>query len=210
MPKWSDWLSSERITRFWRWGVPLIAAIVVLDQLTKMWALQVFGEQAMACLADDALPCGDIRLSSVFSLTMKWNSGISFGLFGFLQPLGLSWMLFAAIGLIAVGFTLWLFRAERPLTALALAMVVGGAVGNLIDRGRFGAVVDFLNFGGPWFGWRIGDWSVGFPWIFNVADASITVGAAILLLDQVLVSRNRADYGKQEPEPPARAKGGVE
>jgi signal peptidase II len=141
---------------------------------------------------------------------MKWNSGISFGLFGFLQPLGLSWMLFAAIGLIAVGFTLWLFRAERPLTALALAMVVGGAVGNLIDRGRFGAVVDFLNFGGPWFGWRIGDWSIGFPWIFNVADASITVGAAILLLDQVLVSRNRASYDKQEPEPPAPAKGGVE
>ena len=152
MSAWKDWLSRENITRYWQWGVPLILAIVVLDQVTKAWALGVFEEQAMACLRDATLPCGHKELSSVFSLTMKWNSGISFGLFGFLQPLGLAWLLFAAIGLIAVGFTLWLFRAERPLTAVALAMVVGGAVGNLIDRGRFGAVVDFLNFGGPWFG----------------------------------------------------------
>jgi signal peptidase II len=205
-----DWLSSETITRFWRWGVPLIIAIVAADQLSKAWALDTFGQQALDCLHDDALPCGHIKLSSVLSLTMRWNSGISFGLFGFLQSLGLGWLLFAAIGLIAVGFTLWLFRAERPLTAVALAMVVGGAVGNLIDRGRFGAVVDFLNFRGPWFDWRIGSWDVGFPWIFNVADASITLGAAILLLDQVLVSRKRSSYSKKDPEPPAPAKGGLE
>jgi signal peptidase II len=210
MAVWTDWLSRDTITRFWRWGVPLIIGIVALDQLGKAWALNTFGQEAMACLRDEALPCGHIELSSIFSLTMKWNSGISFGLFGFLQSIGLGWLLFVAIGLIAVGFTLWLFRAERSLTAVALAMVVGGAVGNLIDRGRFGAVVDFLNFGGPWFGWKIGDWNVGFPWIFNVADASISVGAAILLLDQVLVSRKRARYSKADPEPPAPAKGGLE
>jgi signal peptidase II len=82
------------------------------------------------------------------------------------------------IGVIAIGFTIWLFRAERWMTALALSMVVGGAVGNLIDRARFGAVVDFLNFSGLYF-----------PWIFNVADACISVGAAALLLDQLLAGR---------------------
>jgi signal peptidase II len=69
-------------------------------------------------------------------------------------------------------------------------MVVGGAVGNLIDRARFGAVVDFLDFSGPWF--VAGGLKVGFPWIFNVADACISVGAAILLLDQVLAGRKQA------------------
>jgi signal peptidase II len=210
MSTWRDWLSRDNITRFWRWGVPLIIAIVAFDQITKAWALETFGEQAMACLRNDRLPCGHIEMSSVFSIAMKWNTGISFGLFDWLQAIGLGWLLFVSIAAIAVGFTLWLFRAERALTAVALAMVVGGAVGNLIDRGRFGAVVDFLNFGGPWFGWKIGDWNVGFPWIFNVADASITTGAALLLLDVVLVSRKRARYGKADPEPPAPAEGGLE
>ena len=120
---------------------------------------------------------------------MTWNPGVSFG---FLQAVGLGrWLLFVVIGAIAVGFTLWMFRAERPLTAAALAMVVGGAVGNLIDRARFGAVVDFIDFSGPWFGLNVAGWDVGFPWIFNIADASITLGAAALLLDQLLVSRKR-------------------
>ena len=59
-----------------------------------------------------------------------------------------------------------------------LSLVIGGAVGNLVDRARFGAVVDFLDFSGLYF-----------PWIFNVADAAISVGAAFLLLDQLLASR---------------------
>ena len=67
-----------------------------------------------------------------------------------MQAEGLArWGLFVVIRAIAVGFTIWLLRAERWLTALALRMVVGGAVGNLIDRARFGAVVDFIDFQGP-------------------------------------------------------------
>ena len=65
-------------------------------------------------------------------------------------------------------------------------------MGNLIDRARFGAVVDFIDFSGPWFGMVIGGWKVGFPWIFNVADACISLGAAALLLDQLLAGRKRA------------------
>jgi signal peptidase II len=110
-----------------------------------------------------------------------------------MQAEGLArWGLFIVISGIAVGFTLWLLRAERALTALALAMVIGGAVGNLIDRAVFGAVVDFIDFQGPWFGWNIAGWPVGFPWIFNVADAAISIGAVVLLLDQLLAGRNGA------------------
>lgn len=204
-----DWLSRDSITRFWMWGVPLIAAILVLDQVTKAWVLATPELSALTCLERGG-PCGAIELSSLLDIRMMWNPGVSFGLFGFLQSLGLGWLLFVGIGLIAVGFTLWLFRAERSLTAVALAMVVGGAVGNLIDRARFGAVVDFIDFSGPWFNITLGGWPLGFPWIFNVADASISLGAAILLLDQVLVSRKRASYSKQDSEPPASAKGGLE
>jgi signal peptidase II len=172
-----DLISREKMTREWRWGVPLIIAIVILDQITKAWVLGTSAFNAMDCLANTSL-CGRIELSPVFDLTMTWNKGVSFGAF---QADGLArWGLFAVIGAIAVGFSVWLFRAERWLTALALAMVVGGAVGNLIDRARFGAVVDFLDFSGLYF-----------PWIFNVADASISVGAAVLLLDQVLAGRKQ-------------------
>lgn len=171
-----EWLSREKMTREWRWGVPLIFAIVVLDQLSKAWVLGSAQLDALNCLPNNA--CGKIELSPIFDLTMTWNRGVSFGA---LQSDGLArWGLFIMIGAIAVGFSLWLLRAERRMTALALSMVVGGAVGNLIDRARFGAVVDFLDFSGLFF-----------PWIFNVADASISVGAAALLLDQLLAGRKR-------------------
>jgi signal peptidase II len=183
-----EWLSREKMTREWRWGVPLILAIVALDQLTKAWILGTSAFGALDCLQGPSV-CGKIELSPIFDLTMIWNRGVSFGAF---QAEGLArWGLFIMIGAIAAGFTIWLLRAERWMAALALAMVVGGAVGNLIDRARFGAVVDFIDFSGPWFGWVIAGWKVGFPWIFNVADASISVGAAALLLDQLLAGRKR-------------------
>lgn len=184
-----DWLAKDKITKAWRWGIPLIGAIVVLDQLSKQWVLGNPTFRAIDCL-NGLAPCGRVEVSSVLDFSMMWNRGISFGL---AQSDGLArWGLFVVILGIAVGFTIWLLRAQRSLTALALALVVGGAVGNLIDRAVFGAVVDFIDFQGPWFGAHIGNWPVGFPWIFNVADAAISIGAIILLLDQLLVSRNPA------------------
>ena len=186
MAQTMEWLSREKMTREWRWGVPLIFALIVLDQLTKAWVLAKADLRALECLPNTSM-CGKIELSPIFDLTMTWNRGVSFGAF---QADGLArWGLFIMIGVIAVGFTIWLLRAERWMTALALSLVVGGAVGNLIDRARFGAVVDFIDFSGPWF--ALGSLKVGFPWIFNVADASISVGAAALLLDQLLAGRKR-------------------
>ncbi len=178
----TDWLPRDKITRQWRWGLPLVAAIIALDQLTKSMVLGEPGFGAMECLTGVS-SCGGVVLAPpvfnqhpLLSLSMTWNHGVSFGA---LQSEGLArWALFAATSLIAVGFTVWLLRAERWMTALSLSLVIGGAVGNLVDRARFGAVVDFLDFSGLYF-----------PWIFNVADAAISVGAAFLLLDQLLASR---------------------
>lgn len=184
-----DWLSREKMTRSWRWGIPLILVMIALDQITKAWVLGTPELNALVCLQESRM-CGKIEVSPVFDFSMTWNRGVSFGV---MQAEGLArWGLFGVTSVIAVGFTFWLLRADRFMTALALSLIVGGAVGNLIDRARFGAVVDFLDFSGPWFGATIGGWPVGFPWIFNVADACISLGAAALLLDQLLVGRKRA------------------
>ncbi|CAN0589819.1 unnamed protein product, partial [Laminaria digitata] len=88
------------------------------------------------------------------------------------------WLLALVMLVIALGFLYWLVRyADHWLLKLSLAMVVGGAFGNLIDRVRFGAVVDFVNAN-----------ELMFPWVFNVADAAISVGAVLLFADQFLLS----------------------
>lgn len=173
-----DWLGRGKMTREWMWGLPLIAGVIILDQASKAMILGAKAFNAMGCLPN-TIECGKVELSPIFDLTMTWNRGVSFGA---LQAQGIArWGLFVVTGAIAIGFTLWLFRASRKMTALALAMVVGGAVGNMIDRARFGAVADFLDFSGLFF-----------PWIFNVADAAISVGAVLLLLDQLLAGRKTA------------------
>ena len=175
----------------WRWAA-LIALVIIADQLTKWAVLETPAFNALACL-DPSIRCGRIELSSVFDLTMLWNRGISFGTF---QSSGIMrWILVLVTTGIAIGFAYWLTRAERWFTALSLSLVIGGAVGNLIDRVRFGAVVDFLDFSGPWFGTYIGGVAVGFPWVFNIADAAITVGALLLFLDQFLMSRTKPKQG---------------
>jgi signal peptidase II len=176
-----NWLPREKITRMWRWGFPLALAIIVIDQVSKALILGTPTLNGLGCLPTNV--CGRIEVVGpvlnshpFFSLSMTWNHGVSFGA---LQAEGPArWVLFALTSGIAVGFAIWLMRAERWLTALALSLVIGGAIGNLVDRARFGAVVDFLDFNGLFF-----------PWIFNVADAAISVGAAALLLDQLLAGR---------------------
>lgn len=170
-----DWLSKDKRTKEWTWGLPLVAGVIIVDQVSKAMVLGAKAFNAMGCLPN-TIECGKIELSPVFDLTMTWNRGVSFGA---LQAQGIArWGLFIVTAAIAIGFSVWLLRATRKLTALALALVIGGAIGNLIDRARFGAVADFLDFSGLFF-----------PWIFNVADASITVGAILLLLDQLLAGR---------------------
>ncbi|MEO0722264.1 MAG: signal peptidase II [Pseudomonadota bacterium] len=153
----------------------VLPVVVILDQLTKAMVLNEPRFNALGCL-DHTERCGHIEIGPVMDLTMVWNRGMSFGA---LQSEGIMrWVLVALSVVIAIGFTIWLLRADRRLTAGALTLIVGGAIGNVIDRVRFGAVVDFFNFSDVWF-----------TYVFNVADAAITVGAALLFLDQFLLSR---------------------
>ncbi|MEO0818601.1 MAG: signal peptidase II [Pseudomonadota bacterium] len=159
----------------------LIPAVVIVDQWTKYLVLNEPRFNARECL-DGMQRCGQIELSQMFDLTMLWNRGMSFGA---LQSEGIMrWVLVVVTLAIAIGFSIWLVRAGRQITAIALALVVGGAIGNVIDRVRFGAVVDFLDFSGIWRPYF-------FNYVFNIADAAISVGAVLLFFDQFILSREK-------------------
>jgi signal peptidase II len=158
----------------------LIAGLLVLvaDQASKWWVLNGL----------DLPELRQVVLLPVLNLTMVWNRGVTFGL---LNGLG-SWghFLLAVIALavvVALGF--WLRRAESRLVAVAIGSIAGGAIGNVIDRVRFGAVVDFIHahVATPW-----GDYSW---YVFNVADAAIVCGVAALILDSQLSKRRRGANG---------------
>lgn len=156
------------------WGVLLILVVLGLDQASKYWVLNHL----------NLLTIGKIEISPIFDLTMVWNYGVSFGALK-AHADWQRWGLVAMSGVIATVFAVWLFKAERRQTFIALALVIGGAIGNLIDRVRFGAVADFLNFEGLFF-----------PWVFNVADAAITIGAILLAID-MLMNPDDAPQSKQ-------------
>jgi len=151
------------ITRLGLSAYLLALAVLILDQISKFWVLEVF-----------RLPeRGSVELLPVLSLSMVWNRGVSFGLFQS-DDAG-RWLLAAFSLIVAAALALWARKADRPILAAALGLVIGGAVGNLIDRVRFGAVADFIDVSG-----------LGvFPWVFNVADSAITVGVILLLLDSL-------------------------
>jgi lipoprotein signal peptidase len=150
----------------------VIAALIVLaaDQASKYWVVHVLD-----------LHVGDrIVLLPVLNLTLVWNQGVTFGL---LNGLG-SWSHFflAAIALLVVAaLAVWLRRADNPVAALSIGAIAGGAVGNVIDRLRYGAVVDFIHA-------HVGEWSW---YVFNVADAAIVCGVAALILEGQLLRRSR-------------------
>lgn len=155
--------------------LPLLAyglalALIVADQLSKWWILSVYDLPAR----------GTVEVLPVFSLSMVWNRGVSFGLLADQADVA-RWLLVVFSLLVAAALVWWARKADKLITALALGLIIGGAVGNAIDRARFGAVADFLDFGG-----------LGFPWVFNVADSGITVGVVLLLLEGFLPKRTAA------------------
>lgn len=160
--------SRRRAGAFTVYGFLLAAGIFIADQATKHWILRMVD-------LDAGGPGSQIQvLDPWFNLTMVWNRGVSFGLF---QADSL-WQRLILIGVslaIAGVLTVWLFQATRRLQATAFAMIIGGAIGNVVDRVAYGAVADFLDFSGLYF-----------PYVFNVADAAISVGVAVLILDLVL------------------------
>ena len=141
--------------------------IVVIDQLTKAWVLSGLDLREM----------GRVPVwPPVFNFTWVENRGVSFGLFG---DGSARWMLSLFSVVVAGVLGGWALKADRRLLVTAIGLIMGGAIGNVIDRIRFGFVVDFLDFSGTGF----------FPWVFNVADSAITVGVVLLILDSVLSER---------------------
>jgi signal peptidase II len=160
----------------------LAAVVVVADQATKMLFLSAF--QLPPCPNASALDLIWSRhLAGPLSLSYVCNRGVSFGVFNADAP-WTRWVLCGFSLVVAIGLIVWARRVRQPLLALALGFIIGGAVGNLIDRARLGAVTDFIDFSA----WH-------FPWVFNVADAAINVGAALLLWDLFLAPRKRAEVG---------------
>jgi signal peptidase II len=146
-------------------GVVAGVLVLIADQASKWWVLNVL----------DLPDLRQLVLLPVLNLTMVWNRGVTFGL---LNGLG-TWSHFAlaAVALaVVVAIGVWLRRAESSLVAVALGAIAGGAVGNVIDRLRFGAVVDFIHA-------HVGGWSW---YVFNLADAAIVCGVAVLVLDSLL------------------------
>jgi len=149
-------------------GVAAAALVLAADQASKYWVLNVLDLQSL----------GTVALLPVLNLTMVWNRGVTFGLLNSLGPYGAPALGVGAL-LVVAALGTWLTRAERPLVAGAIGAIAGGAVGNVIDRLRFGAVVDFIH--AHAFGWS---W-----YVFNVADAAIVCGVAALLFDGLRTRR---------------------
>jgi signal peptidase II len=115
-----------------------------------------------------------IRITPFFELILVWNRGISYGLFQQESALG-RWLLTIFSIAACVGLTIWAWRSGERVLSFALALIAGGALGNAVDRALYGAVLDFAHF----------FWG-GFSWyVFNIADAAIVVGVAVLLYDGV-------------------------
>ncbi len=150
-------------TPLFRKGLSLAALVLILDQVTKWWILDAVMQ-----------PPRVIPVTPFFNLVMGWNRGISFGMLDSGSQAA-TWILSLVALAITAVLVVWLYRAERLRIALGIGLIIGGALGNLVDRVRWGAVLDFLDF-------YVGD----YHWpAFNVADSGITVGAAVLILDSL-------------------------
>lgn len=150
----------------------ILAAVVTLvaDQASKWWLLHVF---------DIAAHHGVVRVTPFFDLVLAWNIGISFGWFQSDNPTAqIALMVVKGVAVVALG--IWMARSRALMATVALGLIIGGAIGNAIDRFAYGAVVDFALFhiqiGGKDLNW----------YVFNLADVAIVAGVIALLYDSFL------------------------
>jgi signal peptidase II len=149
-----------------RAGIAAALAALVLDQASKAWLLYGF----------DLPRRGSVAVTPFFDLVLAWNTGISYGWFQNEGPFGQA-VLIAVKAVAVVVMAIWMARSQTFLAALSLGLIIGGAIGNAIDRLLYGAVVDFALFhieiGGRPFNW----------YVFNLADVAIVAGVVGLLYD---------------------------
>lgn len=143
----------------------LAVFVLVADQLTKHWIIHVVELQSR----------GSVPLLPNLSLTWVENRGVSMGMLTADTEVG-RWLLVGLTAVIAIVVALWIRRERAWPETLALGLVLGGAIGNIVDRVRFGYVVDFVHL-------HAGAWSF---YVFNIADAAITTGVVILLVSALI------------------------
>ncbi|MSO76416.1 MAG: signal peptidase II [Alphaproteobacteria bacterium] len=150
------------------WGLGGAGLVLLLDQASK-WLL----------LTAVMAPPRAIEVTGFFNVVPVWNRGVSFGLFG-AQALS-PWVFIGISAAIAAALTVWLVRAGTWFEAAAIGLILGGAIGNIVDRLVHGAVFDFLDFH-----------VAGYHWpAFNLADSAITMGALLLVADSLFLARRR-------------------
>ncbi len=146
-------------------GFLLGAAVLLADQASKYWVLHGAG------LTDGHF----LVLLPVLNFVLVWNPGVTFGMFTGLG--GFGWIVLAAVAVAVVaGLGVWLWRSDQMIKSLAIGAIMGGAAGNVIDRLRFGAVVDFIQA-------HLGAYSF---YVFNVGDSAIVCGVGVLMLESLL------------------------
>ena len=163
-----------KITRIALTAYVFALLIIVLDQLSKAWVLGLADASSI-----HQIPMGYVFaeiLPPYLRFTFVQNTGVSFGLFGGGEA---RWVLSVFSVLVSIALGVWALKADRKLLLAAIGMVMGGAIGNVIDRIRFGYVVDFIDFSGTGV----------FPWVFNIADSAISIGVVLLILDSILSER---------------------
>jgi signal peptidase II len=158
--------------RFLALGLKVAALLLLADQASKLWL--IYGTHLRLTYPWPVLPFLDI--------TVVWNRGISYGLFQQNSELG-RWILTGIKLLAAVILFFWLRKAEARLEAIGIGLIIGGAIGNAIDRILHGAVFDFVHFHVGTFSW----------YVFNVADAAIVIGVILMVLSPFLGLSNRDD-----------------
>src|ERR1700761_6090180 len=150
------------------WGLVAAAAALFADQASKILLLYGFGFAQMS-------PGEAIDVLPFFNLVMVWNPGVSYGLFPASGPWGTAFLAFFSLAAVA-GLGVWLWNSTRAVLAAGLGLVIGGALGNLVDRLLYGKVADFFHF-----------YAMGHDWyVFKAADCAITFGVGALLYDALL------------------------
>lgn len=155
---------------FSKLGLSVAAISLIADQAHKWWMLNVYNIEAK----------GEVSVAPFLDLVMIWNPGISYGLFPQGSAAGRFILISIAVAAVA-GLVVWLANVRTSIGAAGIGLIIGGAVGNAIDRAIYGAVADFFSFHAFGFNW----------YVFNIADAAIVAGVAGLLYESFTDSHKK-------------------
>lgn len=160
---------SDRVTPAVRSGIVAAVAVLIADQASKLWLLFAF----------DIGHRGAVSITPFFDLVLAWNTGISYGWFQTESPAAAAILLaFKAVAVVLLA--IWMARSHTCMATIGLGLMIGGAIGNAVDRFAYGAVMDFalfhLQVEGKTYSW----------YVFNLADVAIVVGVIALLYDSFI------------------------